>query len=193
MTMTDPIADMLTRVRNANSAYHDRVSMPSSKIKTHIAEILQADGSGTGTEEDFMGLLVMTLAGRAAEEVVLGDVSAGAATDLVAATRCAALMETRFGFSADYPLVSIGHGEDVDIARLPWLLRPVHDRLRVAYERALDLMRVERLALDRIARALVSEGHLEDPDVRALFAGPAPASRRRRARSAAKAARSRET
>ena len=44
MTMTDPIADMLTRVRNANSAYHDRVTMPSSKIKTHIAEILQQEG-----------------------------------------------------------------------------------------------------------------------------------------------------
>ena len=44
MTMTDPIADMLTRVRNANQAYHDSVSMPSSKIKTHIAEILQQEG-----------------------------------------------------------------------------------------------------------------------------------------------------
>jgi small subunit ribosomal protein S8 len=44
MTMTDPIADMLTRIRNANSAYHDAVSMPSSKIKTHIAEILQQEG-----------------------------------------------------------------------------------------------------------------------------------------------------
>ena len=44
MTMTDPIADMLTRVRNANSAYHDAVTMPHSKIKTHIAEILQQEG-----------------------------------------------------------------------------------------------------------------------------------------------------
>jgi small subunit ribosomal protein S8 len=44
MTMTDPIADMLTRVRNANSAYHDSVAMPHSKIKTHIAEILQQEG-----------------------------------------------------------------------------------------------------------------------------------------------------
>ena len=53
MTMTDPIADMLTRVRNANSAYHDRVSMPSSKIKTHIAEILQQEGYIAGwTTED---------------------------------------------------------------------------------------------------------------------------------------------
>ena len=44
MTMTDPIADMLTRLRNANTAYHDTVSMPSSKLKTHVAEILQQEG-----------------------------------------------------------------------------------------------------------------------------------------------------
>ncbi|MCF2530137.1 30S ribosomal protein S8 [Yinghuangia soli] len=44
MTMTDPIADMLTRLRNANSAYHDDVVMPFSKIKSHIAEILQQEG-----------------------------------------------------------------------------------------------------------------------------------------------------
>jgi small subunit ribosomal protein S8 len=44
MTMTDPIADMLTRLRNANSAYHDAVVMPYSKIKAHIAEILQQEG-----------------------------------------------------------------------------------------------------------------------------------------------------
>jgi small subunit ribosomal protein S8 len=42
--MTDPVADLLTRVRNANSAYHDSVSLPSSKLKTHIADILKAEG-----------------------------------------------------------------------------------------------------------------------------------------------------
>jgi small subunit ribosomal protein S8 len=44
MTMTDPIADMLTRLRNANSAHHDAVTMPYSKIKGGIAEILRAEG-----------------------------------------------------------------------------------------------------------------------------------------------------
>jgi small subunit ribosomal protein S8 len=44
MTMTDPIADMLTRLRNANTAYHDNVAMPYSKLKSHIAEILQQEG-----------------------------------------------------------------------------------------------------------------------------------------------------
>jgi small subunit ribosomal protein S8 len=57
MTMTDPIADMLTRVRNANSAYHDRVTMPHSKIKTHIAEILQQEGyiAGWSVEDAEVG------------------------------------------------------------------------------------------------------------------------------------------
>ena len=44
MTMTDPIADMLTRLRNANQAYHDSASMPHSKIKVGIAEILKSEG-----------------------------------------------------------------------------------------------------------------------------------------------------
>ena len=44
MTMTDPIADMLSRVRNANNAQHDSVSMPSSKLKANIAEILKQEG-----------------------------------------------------------------------------------------------------------------------------------------------------
>jgi len=42
--MTDPIADMLTRLRNANSAYHDTVVMPYSKMKAGIAEILKNEG-----------------------------------------------------------------------------------------------------------------------------------------------------
>ena len=44
MTMTDPIADMLTRLRNANQTYHDSVSMPYSKLKAGVAEILQQEG-----------------------------------------------------------------------------------------------------------------------------------------------------
>ena len=44
MTMTDPIADMLARLRNANSAYHEDVAMPHSKIKADIAEILKSEG-----------------------------------------------------------------------------------------------------------------------------------------------------
>lgn len=54
MTMTDPIADMLTRIRNANSAGHKTVEVPASKIKKSIAEILMDEGyiSGFEVKED---------------------------------------------------------------------------------------------------------------------------------------------
>ena len=42
--MTDPVADLLTRIRNANSAFHETVTLPHSKLKAHIADILKAEG-----------------------------------------------------------------------------------------------------------------------------------------------------
>ena len=44
MSMSDPIADMLTRIRNANTAKHDTVTIPSSKMKLAIADILVNEG-----------------------------------------------------------------------------------------------------------------------------------------------------
>jgi small subunit ribosomal protein S8 len=42
--MTDPVADFLTRLRNANSAFHEEITLPYSKLKSNIAEILKAEG-----------------------------------------------------------------------------------------------------------------------------------------------------
>ena len=63
MTMTDPIADMLTRLRNANQAYHESTSMPYSKIKQGIADILQQEGyiSSYQVEEPKEGTVGKTL------------------------------------------------------------------------------------------------------------------------------------
>jgi len=76
MSMTDPIADMLTRLRNANSAYHDTVRMPYSKIKSHIAEILQQEGyiASWRVEDAEVGKhLVVTLKfGNARERSIAG-------------------------------------------------------------------------------------------------------------------------
>lgn len=44
MTMTDPVADMLTRLRNANAARHEELVMPSSKLKANVADILKQEG-----------------------------------------------------------------------------------------------------------------------------------------------------
>jgi small subunit ribosomal protein S8 len=50
--MTDPIADMLTRLRNANIAFHDDVAMPSSKLKEAVAKILEQEGYIAGYSVD---------------------------------------------------------------------------------------------------------------------------------------------
>ncbi len=57
MSMTDPIADMLSRVRNANSAHHDTLSMPHSKMKEGLAQILLNEGyiAGFKTEDAEVG------------------------------------------------------------------------------------------------------------------------------------------
>src|ERR1700712_2686698 len=76
MTMTDPIADMLTRLRNANSAYHDQVVMPHSKLKVSIAEILQREGyiASHRTEDAEVGksLVVELKYGRNRERSIAG-------------------------------------------------------------------------------------------------------------------------
>lgn len=56
MSMSDPIADMLTRIRNANSAKHDTVDIPSSRVKAAIADILVQEGYIKGYEILEMGV-----------------------------------------------------------------------------------------------------------------------------------------
>jgi small subunit ribosomal protein S8 len=76
MSMTDPIADMLTRLRNANSAYHDTVGMPYSKIKSNIAQILQQEGyiAGWRVEEAEVGksLVILLKYGNSRERSIAG-------------------------------------------------------------------------------------------------------------------------
>ena len=56
MVMTDPIADMLTRIRNANLAYKDDVDMPLSSVKMRVADILAKEGYVTGYEVEGEGV-----------------------------------------------------------------------------------------------------------------------------------------
>ena len=76
MTMTDPIADMLTRLRNANSVLHDKVEIPGSKIKKAIASVLKEEGfikDFTFTENNKQGVLTLTLKyGPQREKVISG-------------------------------------------------------------------------------------------------------------------------
>ena len=76
MVMTDPIADLLTRIRNANSVYHAKVDIPASKMKKAIADLLVAEGfieSCSLTEDGKQGVLTLTLKyGPNREKVING-------------------------------------------------------------------------------------------------------------------------
>ena len=76
MTMTDPIADMLTRIRNANTVGHKTVDVPASKIKKSIAGILESEGYINGfevIEDDKQGTIRINMKyGPANEKVISG-------------------------------------------------------------------------------------------------------------------------
>ncbi|NLB24977.1 MAG: 30S ribosomal protein S8 [Clostridiales bacterium] len=76
MTMTDPIADMLTRIRNANTVGHDSVEVPASKMKKSIADILKDEGYIKGysfIEDDKQGMIKIDMKyGQGKEKVISG-------------------------------------------------------------------------------------------------------------------------
>lgn len=78
MTMSDPIADMLTRIRNANTAKHNKVDVPTSIMKKSISEILLSEGYIRGFEvvgEGVKGTLRLTLKyGRDKNEKVISGI-----------------------------------------------------------------------------------------------------------------------
>ena len=77
MTMTDPIADMLTRIRNANTVGHETVEIPASKMKKAIAEILKEEGYITDfdvIEDDKQGMIKVTMKYGANKERVISGI-----------------------------------------------------------------------------------------------------------------------
>ena len=75
MQITDPIADMLTRIRNANSARHETVDIPASKLKIAIAQILLDEGyikSFQVLEGGYQGVIRITLKYLGKEKVITG-------------------------------------------------------------------------------------------------------------------------
>lgn len=75
MTMTDPIADMLTRIRNANTAGHEEVEIPASKMKKSIAQILLDEGYIKGfevVEDDKQGIIKLKMKYLGKEKVISG-------------------------------------------------------------------------------------------------------------------------
>ena len=118
------------------------------------------------TEAFFRGLLVIRLAGRAAEDELLGSITAGAGgssdSDLAQATELAAAMETALGFAGASPLLYRPVEDRASLlAYNPLLAEHVNARLEDAYDRARDLIRRNRDAVRGLADALMEHDTLQ--------------------------------
>ena len=74
MVMTDPIADMLTRIRNANKMRHEKVEMPASRLKSDILSVLKKEGfivDYAAAKDGVQGKIVVTLKYTATKERVI--------------------------------------------------------------------------------------------------------------------------
>lgn len=130
-----------------------------------------ADVDGGTSPEHCNDVLVMLMAGRAAEELVLGSPSAGAGgapgSDLSHATELAKKMELRFGFG-EYGPVFLPDGAHDPLTTVPGLFIAVKNRLERALAAAAELLEQNRAALDAVADALCRSGYLSAGEVSEL-------------------------
>ena len=112
MHITDPVADMLTRIRNANSAKHDTVDVPASNMKKSIAQILLDEGyikSFNVIDDGLQGIIHITLKYNAGKEKVitgLRRVPSPACASMWAPTSCPAFCVVWVSQSSPLPRAS---------------------------------------------------------------------------------------
>ncbi len=117
MSMTDPIADMLTRLRNANSVYHEKVEIPGSKLKTAIAEVLKNEGfikDYTFTEDNKQGVITLILKYGPQREKVISGIKRVSKPGLRQYAKCAELPRVLGGLGIAIISTSKGIMSDKD-------------------------------------------------------------------------------
>ena len=125
MHITDPVADMLTRIRNANSAKHDTVDVPASKMKKSIAQILLDEGyikSFTVIDDGLQGIIRITLKYNG------GNVYKNKKVVVYAGDTCI--------YSRKRPVLAPGEMEDVVLKAQQLLDHPEVDHITVTLEEA---------------------------------------------------------
>jgi len=136
------------------------------------------------TRQEILDRVTMALAGRAAEELVFGEVSTGAQDDLEKSTKMVRRMITEFGMSDELGPMTFGHKMDApflgrDLIRernyseevAAAIDRGISEIINDCYERALQLLREHRDKLERIAKALLEKETIEADELDALMRG----------------------
>ncbi len=147
------------------------VSGVAQRYATALFELAEENGAVdtvAAALDSFNGLLAVSLAGRAAEEELLGCVSAGAGgspdSDMGKATTLALAMETELGFGETWPLLyRQADNQTTLLAYNPLLAEEVNARLEAAYARARELIRRNEDAIRFLADALMRHDTLEGP------------------------------
>ncbi len=134
------------------------------------------------TKQELMDTLAMTLGGRAAEEVVFGEITTGAANDLEKATATAKQMIMRYGMSEELGPRTLGHDQSMPFLGREFqqqtdyseeVARQIDDEIRriieSAHQRACDLLTEKREQLDRIAKILMERETIEADEFQALL------------------------
>ena len=136
------------------------------------------------TKGELMDTLSMTLGGRAAEEVVFGEITTGAANDLEKATSTAKQMIMRYGMSEELGPRTLGHDQSMPFLGREFqqqadyseeVARQIDDEIRriieQAHQRAKDLLTEKRILLDRISKILIQRETIEADEFQALVDG----------------------
>jgi cell division protease FtsH len=136
------------------------------------------------TKQELMDTLSMTLGGRAAEEVVFGEITTGAANDLEKATATAKQMIMRYGMSEELGPRTLGHDQSMPFLGREMqhqadyseeIARQIDDEIRriieEAHQRAKDLLGERRDLLDRISRILITRETIEAHEFQGLVDG----------------------
>jgi len=145
-----------------------KVTIVARGMAGGVTWIMPESDSMLGTSQKYLDQITWTLGGRAAEEIVFGDVTNGASSDLEQVTKLARKMVTRWGmsdklgprvFGQKEELVFLGReiGEQRDYSEsiAEQIDEEVHKIISTAYERALNVLRENRETLDRVAQRLI--------------------------------------
>jgi len=159
-----------------------RVSIISRGMAGGVTEYLPEDDNRIVTRTKLMSRILVSLGGRAAEDVVLGDISTGASSDIEQATEVARNMVQKFGMSEKLGLVKYGesnelqylgygYGEQRDYSdeTAKMIDEEVRNLVRDSYKVALELLKKHRAELDKLTALLLEKEVVEREEFEALF------------------------
>jgi cell division protease FtsH len=198
---------LMSQREKENTAYHEaghalaarnlphadpvhKISIVARGIMGGYTRFLPTEDRYNSTRSQFQAMLAVALAGHAAEALIFGEMSTGAASDLEGATKLARRMVTTYGMSKKLGPRTFGRREELVFLGKELheerdygdkvadeIDNEVHSIISQAYETAKGILTQNKAKLDQIARELIAKETLEGEELKALFEAPLPAEK----------------